>query len=434
MISDANKGLTSIEYNYLNLPTKVVVAGNGNNGTIDYIYDATGIKLQKTVTDGSSVTTDYAGNFVYEGGNLQFLNHAEGYIEPDGSGGYDYIYQCKDHLGNIRLSFADDNGDGSVATSEIREENNYYPFGLKHMGYKGVVNGRNHKYGYGGKEEQDELDLAWLDITARNYDPALGRWMNLDPLAEMMRRHSPYNYAFDNPIYFTDPDGMAPEGSNEGGQSNDSSTQFRVEDEHGNVVTMNSEQLAEYITANGVTEDFTFDDGTGGGKGSGDRARKRNKDKNKDKTKGKEDKAEENCCGFTDISNEEEFPGIKIYETENIADNSAVTLPGIGIFIHSDIKGVDRLMVLQHEYGHYLDYLAGMGASGVYHGRGVTFYIGIGLPSLLNTIPLVNKIPGLDGDHRDYWTETRANKWAKIFFEENLAPNFEIYFPTKDKE
>ncbi|WP_282160411.1 RHS repeat domain-containing protein [Ulvibacterium marinum] len=160
------------------------------------------------------MTTDYTGNFVYEGGNLQFLNHPEGYIEPDGSGGYDYIYQCKDHLGNIRLSFADDNGDGSVATSEIREENNYYPFGLKHMGYKGVVNGRNHKYGYGGKEEQDELDLAWLDITARNYDPALGRWMNIDPLAEKMRRYSPYNYAFDNPVFYIDPDGMEAYASN----------------------------------------------------------------------------------------------------------------------------------------------------------------------------------------------------------------------------
>jgi len=57
---------------------------------------------------------------------------------------------------------------------------------------------KEYKYKYNNKELQDELDLDWYDYQARNYDPAIGRWFNVDPLAEMSRRYSPYVYALDN--------------------------------------------------------------------------------------------------------------------------------------------------------------------------------------------------------------------------------------------
>lgn len=250
MTRDDNKNIQSIVYNHLNLPTKIVFQNGGDFPSISYLYTATGKKVAKTVNIASrntiNYTVDYLDGYQYESGKLLFFPTAEGYVKYTYgvTNPFDYVFNYTDHLGNIRLSYAVNPSTGIV---KKMEENNYYPFGLKHGSYNteeivivplpvpGFDPGRfgkfmmqkidpvmpgeielpssntqlysGYNYKYNGKELQDEVELNMYDYGARNYDPALGRWMNIDPLAEKFPNSSPYAYANNNPVLFVDYDG-----------------------------------------------------------------------------------------------------------------------------------------------------------------------------------------------------------------------------------
>ena len=93
--------------------------------------------------------------------------------------------------------------DGNVA-----QVTNFYPFG-------GVFSTTAYNrgddlqpYKYNGKELDCTHGLDWYDYGARNYDVALCRWHNIDPLCEKYYHISPYVYCANNPIKFIDPTGM----------------------------------------------------------------------------------------------------------------------------------------------------------------------------------------------------------------------------------
>jgi RHS repeat-associated protein len=190
LTSDANKGITVLEYNYLKLPRRIVK----NGVTILYQYDATGKKLKETI--GTNVT-DYSGNTIYKNGSLYQISHDEGRIING-----EYEYNIKDHLGNLRVAFRD-----SLGVAKITQHNAYGIFGeeLPSISYF-KAQWKKDEFRFTGQENLPET--GYTDFGARLYDNIVPRFLTIDPLSELNRRFSPFVYGNANPIMFTDPDGM----------------------------------------------------------------------------------------------------------------------------------------------------------------------------------------------------------------------------------
>lgn len=193
LTKDKSRGISSIKYNFLNLPSKLSISNSDGSATQQYLYSAAGRKLRMTVqTPLDTLKREYVGNNIYENGSLKRILVDGGYIQ-DGQ----YCFFLTDHLGNTRVV--------AKADGTVLQTNHYYPYGLP---FAEGVEDSDQPYKYNGKEFDPTCGLNLYDYGARLMDPTLGgRFTTPDPLAEKYGSFSPYAYCGGNPINRIDPDG-----------------------------------------------------------------------------------------------------------------------------------------------------------------------------------------------------------------------------------
>ncbi|MFZ1560387.1 MAG: RHS repeat-associated core domain-containing protein [Saprospiraceae bacterium] len=208
MTYDPNKKLT-FYYNYHNLPYRIVGA---ENDQLQLLYGADGTLLQRKYLKNNIVITktDYLRGVEYKSDTLESVHHPDGRAIKSGS---DWIYEywIKDHLGNVRVTYRDNNGDNIIDFSDqgSTSVHNYYTFGMEWINLADTLQPRN-LYRYNGKEMIEEMDLNLAGYGARYYNPTLGIFHGVDAWVEKYPSWSPYVYTLNNPIRYTDPTGNGP--------------------------------------------------------------------------------------------------------------------------------------------------------------------------------------------------------------------------------
>lgn len=174
--------------------------GTGPKGYLNYIlFDRNFIYKTGGFQRISSTPKETGSDVAHE--RLAFDNLV--ITEP----GYIYIYLSNENETPVEVYF--DDFKVTHKKSPVIQTDDYYPFGLTFNSYSRENSTKNQYLYNNGAERQDELGLE-IDLTKfRTYDPAIGRWWQIDPKADEAGQElwSPYNYSFNNPIRYNDPNG-----------------------------------------------------------------------------------------------------------------------------------------------------------------------------------------------------------------------------------
>jgi RHS repeat-associated protein len=89
----------------------------------------------------------------------------------------------------------------------VEQVNEYYPFGLTFNSYQ-RENSVENKIRFQGQEHVDDLDLGWDSFKWRNHQPDIGRFFNIDPLADKYVYNSPYAFSENQVVAFRELEGL----------------------------------------------------------------------------------------------------------------------------------------------------------------------------------------------------------------------------------
>jgi RHS repeat-associated protein len=188
---DRNKTIKTIEYDTFHKKVKYVEFDNGK--WLKFEYAGNGALIHRENSELEN--WDYTDNIIYKNGNPYQMNTAEGRAVWNGSA-WEYEYEYRDHLGNLRLGFKNVNG---VATQIQLNEVDCWGLEIKNLSSAAGTNGQNFKF---NGIEHNEVTGTY-DAFYRNLDPQIGRWWQIDPKPN--HSMSLYVAMNNNPVRYTDP-------------------------------------------------------------------------------------------------------------------------------------------------------------------------------------------------------------------------------------